>query len=139
MIILDTNIISELMKKTPNQQVMNWFDALSSQPIATTAITVAEIHFGLTNMGKGKRQENLTALFQTVLREDFSGYVLPFDQNAAKAYGLLAARLRKKGTPIGQSDTMIAAISMLHDAVLVTRNDKHFKHCGIDIANPFNA
>lgn len=137
MIILDTNILSELMKNAPDKAVLKWFDNLPPQPMATTSITAAELHYGLASLPKGKRRDALTRALALILQDDLRGLVLPFDALAAEHYGVLAAYLRKTGTPIGQNDTMIAAIALAHQGVLVTRNIKHFKHCNISVVNPF--
>ena len=139
MIILDTNIFSELMKTTPDETVLKWFDRLPPQPVATTAITVAELYYGLASLPKGKRRDGLKKALQMTLTDDLGGLVLPFGEAAAEIYGYLAARLQKTGTPIGQSDTMIAAIILQHGGLLVTRNIRHFKHCKIDVVNPFES
>lgn len=138
MIILDTNILSELMNRAPNPKVLKWFDAQAPQMLATTSITVAELHFGLNSMAAGKRRDELEKAIAETLDEDFQNSILDFDLSAAEAYGVLAARLRRNGTPIGQSDTMIAAIALTHEATLATRNTRHFIHCGIDVVDPFS-
>ena len=111
MIILDTNIISELTREKPNQDVFEWFDCQEPQALATTSITVAELWFGLNAMPQGKRQRQLEKSVTEMLDEDLDGNILPFDMAAAEAFGFLAARLKAQGTPVGQSDTMIAAIA----------------------------
>lgn len=138
MIILDTNIISELTKRAPNPGVLKWFDAQPPQMQATTSITAAELHFGICSMPQGKRRAELEKTITEMLNEDFRDSVLAFDSGAAEAYGVLAAKLRQDGTPIGQSDTMIAAIVLAHEATLVTRNRRHFANCRIDVVDPFS-
>lgn len=138
MIILDTNIISELMKPTPDENVWAWVDVLDSQAIVTTAITSAEILFGINTLPTGKKRTALLRAFEALLTEDFAE-ILPFDQAAAESYAVLQAQLRNQGTPIGQSDAMIASIAGVYDATLATRNIKHFETCGIDVVNPFAA
>jgi len=138
MIILDTNIISELMKSQPDPKVLAWADKQPDQPVVTTSISSAEIYAGLNALPNGKRKSALITAFAIVL-EEMIDEVLSFDQMASEAYGILAARLRESGTPIGQSDTMIAAIALVNEGTLVTRNIKHFKHCGITVVNPFES
>ena len=137
MIILDTNIISELTRDNPNQDVFEWFDRQEPQALTTTSITVAELWFGLKAMPQGKRQRQLEKSVTEMLDEDLDGNILPFDMAAAEAFGFLAARLKAQGTPVGQNDTMIAAIALSREAILVTRNDKHFINSGIEVVNPF--
>jgi len=136
MIIIDTNVLSELMKDKPDQAVIAWADKQASQPIAITAITSAELYAGLEALADGRRKTELLLAFEDILSEMIDA-VLPFDQAAAECYGILTAKLRVEGKPIGQSDSMIAAIAMVHDGTVVTRNTRHFEHCNIEIANPF--
>ncbi len=139
MIIVDANIISELIKQVPDQNVLDWLDHQEPQILATTAITVAELRYGTNSMPAGKRQAMLDGAITDMLEEDFRENILAFDTAAAEAFGILAARLRKQGTPVGQNDTMIAAIALVHEATLLTRNNRHFKQCGLDVVNPFAA
>lgn len=136
MIVLDTNIISELMKTNPDANVMNWSNSLPDQSVVTTAISCAEIHAGLAILQDGKRKQSLIAVFNLVV-ETVLHDVLPFDEKAAKIYGKLYADRRSSGLPTPQNDLMIAAITKAHGAILVTRNTKDFTHCGIEIVNPF--
>jgi len=136
MIIVDTNVLSELMKHNPDQAVITWADNQASQAITTTSITSAEIYAGLGALPDGKRKKELLAAFADILSEMID-VVLPFDQAAAECYGALTARLRSDGKTIGQSDSMIAAIALIHDGTVVTRNTRHFEHCNIELANPF--
>ncbi len=137
MIILDTNILSELIRQRPDRNVLNWFETQEPQVLSTTAITVAELRFGTNSMPAGKRRSLLDSTITTMLEEDFGENILPFDAIAAEAFGILAARLKARGTPVGQNDTMIAAIALVHEATLLTRNDKHFRQCGLGVVNPF--
>jgi len=137
MIILDTNVISELIKARPSRKVISWFERQSPQPLATTAITAAELWYGLNAMPEGKRRRALQEAVTDMLEKDFGGAILPFDLAAAEAFGFLAARLKALGRPAGHNDTMIAAIALSRDGVLVTRNDRHFRDSGVRIVNPF--
>ena len=136
MIILDTNIISEFMKPNPDEKVWSWADTLDRQAIVTTAITSAEILFGINIMPSGKRQAQLLKALEALLVEDIAE-ILPFDQAAAEAYAILSVDLRNKGRPVGEYNCMIAAIATVYDAKLATRNTKHFGECGIELVNPF--
>lgn len=140
MIILDTNIISELMKTNPDMRVMNWSKTLDikmgAQTVATTSICCAEIHAGLSILEDGKRKQGLMAIFNLVLETVLTD-VLPFDDKAAKIYGDLYASQRARGAPTPQNDLMIAAITRVHNATLITRNTKDFENCGIEVVNPF--
>lgn len=138
MIILDTNVISELIRKVPAPQVLQWFDQQSTQPVMTTAITVAELRYGVHSMPRGKRQQELDAAIAGMLEQQFPGNVLSFNTATAEIYGVLAASLRSQGIVIGQSDMMIAATTLQYNATLATRNTRHFVHCNLKLADPFS-
>jgi predicted nucleic acid-binding protein len=139
MIILDTNVISELMRERPDPRVMAWLRAQPPQQLMTTAITVGELRFGAKALAEGKRRDALDAAITEMLQGPLKRSVLAFDLSAAEVYGALSAELRRKGTPIGMSDSMIAAIALFHDATLATRNTKDFIPCGVRVVNPFSA
>lgn len=137
MVILDTNIISEALAPRPNTSVMDW---LTTQPIAsvfTTAITKAEILRGLRTLSEGKRRRDLEAAIQPIFAIEFEGRVLPFDSEAADAYADIAARRRKIGKPISQSDAQIAAIALSRGAAIATRNANDFSEIGLTIIDPW--
>jgi len=138
MIILDTNIVSELMKTQPDEGVLSWFSELSGQAIMITSITVAELRYGVAALPNGKRRTRLDTLITEMIDEDFESSILDFGRQAGEAYGLLAAELKNKGIGVGQSDVMIASIAVVNEATLATRNEKDFEHCGINIINPFS-
>ena len=137
MIILDTNIVSELMKAEPDSSVLKWFESLENQPLMITVITVAELRFGVSALPDGKQKDQLSAAITAMINEEFDARVLEFNQASAEAYGILLAKLRKEGITMSQSDAMIAAIALINEAQLVTRNTRDFEHCGIEIVNPF--
>lgn len=139
MIILDTNIISELFRQQPAFEVMAWLEAQPAQALVTTSITLAELRFGVHSMPSGKRKEHLVNAITEMLESHLLEAILPFDQGAAEIYGMLAADLRNRGIEVGQSDKMIAAITLFHDVTLVTRNEKDFLPCHVNVFNPFNA
>lgn len=136
MIILDTNIVSEMMKTKPDQSVSTWFENLPAQPIRTTVITTAEIYAGLAALPEGRRRRDLETSFGTII-QTILGPALPFDQQASEIYGALHGALRAQGQSAGLMDTMIASIVSAKGATLATRNVKHFEPCGIPIINPF--
>jgi predicted nucleic acid-binding protein len=138
MIILDTNIISELFRKVPAPQVMTWLAGQPVQELVTTSITIAELRFGAQSLPKGKRRDTLNAQITVMLKKQLIGTVLPFGQEEAEMYGGLAADLRRRGVAIGMADKMISSITLLQDATLATRNTKDFLPCGVKVVDPFN-
>ena len=137
MIVLDTNVISELMRGTPDPRVIVW---LASQPIAgvfTTTLSQAEILYGLRLLSEGRRRDDLFAAARPMFDEDLAGRILPFDSDAAIVYPEIAAGRRQAGHPIGQIDAQIAAIVRSRGARLATRNVRDFTGCGIDVVNPW--
>ena len=137
MIILDTNVISELMKTQKSAIVREWVAAQPLMSLFTTTITQAEILYGIALLPGGKRREQLSQTAQLMFSEDFAGRVLAFDQNAAVAFAHIASQRRKNGTPISQPDAQIAAICYTHKATIATRNITDFEGCGISIINPW--
>ncbi|MBD2294500.1 type II toxin-antitoxin system VapC family toxin [Anabaena sphaerica FACHB-251] len=137
MIILDTNLLSELMKPKKSEAVRNWTNQQPLMSLFTTTITQAEILYGITLLAEGKRRDELAQAAQLMFSEDFAGRILPFDQNAAVAFANIASQRRKNGTPISQADAQIAAICYIHRATIATRNVSDFKGCGINIINPW--
>lgn len=136
MIVFDTNVISELMKVTPDAAVQRWYEAHRSKGLYTTAITVAEVRHGIERLPDGRRKDKLS----DAVREIFTKYVdviLPFDAYAAVIYAEVAAERERAGLPIGQSDAKIAAICRLIDATLATRNTKDFAGTGVTLVNPW--
>lgn len=136
MIILDTNVLSELMRPAPSAAVENW---VSRQPVAgifISAITEAELRYGLALLPEGRRQRQLVTEVEAMLAEEFAGRILPFDSPAASAYARIAAR-RRSGRPIAQADAQIAAIAASRGASLATRNVADFANCGIDLVDPW--
>jgi predicted nucleic acid-binding protein len=136
--ILDTNVISEPMQPAPSAAVMAW---LSQRPensrFFITAITVAEILYGIGLLSKGKRHDKLLAEAEATFAEDFAGHILPFDEEAARAFPKIAAGRRAQGRPIADLDAQIAAIARCRGAILATRNTADFEHCGLRLVNPW--
>jgi predicted nucleic acid-binding protein len=137
MIILDTNVLSELFKPTPAPEVLGW---LAMQPVPslyTTAVTQAEMLFGLEIMAKGKRRSVLESLTQRMFEVTFVDRILSFDADAARQFALIASYRRALGRPITLGDAQIAAIARSRGAKLATRNTADFEHCGIDVLSPW--
>ena len=139
MILLDTNVLSELMRAKPAPEVLAWVDAQPSGQLYTSAITVAEILYGIARMADGKRKQGLLELATLMFEEDFSGRILPFDTDAAVHYAGLAAESEAKGKVVDMADGQIAAIAALYEARVATRNVRHFDYLGVPVINPWEA
>ena len=138
MIVLDTNVLSELMRPRPAAQVVRWVEGQPSIELFTTAISEAEILCDIELLPRGRRRDGLLAAAESMFAEDFSGRVLPFDSSAARAFFSIAARRRAVGKPISHADAQIAAIVQLNNATLATRNVRDCDACGIRLHNPWS-
>jgi predicted nucleic acid-binding protein len=139
MIILDTNVISELMRPKPSAQVVSWVAKQSAIELFTTSITEAEIFYGVELLTTGKRRVGLLAAAEAMFETDFAGRILDFDSDAARAFSRIGARRRALGKPISHADAQIAAIAQLHRAALATHNVADFANCEIRIIDPWAA
>ena len=139
MIVLDTNVLSELMRRRPAARVVRWVDGQDASALAITAVTVAELLYGVARLPDGARKAKLAAAADALVREDFSGRVLPFDVAAAAHYAELAAERDRNGRPISVSDGQIAAICRCHGAALATRNVRDFDATGVSVRDPWSA
>jgi predicted nucleic acid-binding protein len=137
-IILDTNVLSELMRSSPSVQVFAWAAAQPATELFTTAITEAEIFYGIELVNKGKRRDGLLSAAEAVFSETFANRILAFDSPAARAYANILAHRRRIGKPTSHADAQIAAIAHIHAATLATRNVAHFEACGIRLINPWD-
>lgn len=137
MIVLDTNVISELTRRTPAPDVISWLDSLTAAEVATTAITAAELLHGLARMPDGHRKSELAAAVHGMLSDDFQGRILPFDEPAAERYADVVTRRERLGRPIGVADAQIAAICRAIDATLATRNIGDFEETAVTLINPW--
>jgi predicted nucleic acid-binding protein len=137
MIVLDTNVVSELMRENADENVLAWLEGQASSALFTTTLSEAEVRLGLAFLATGKRR---TALVHAAddLFKDFGPRVLTFDSDAAVAYALIGAERKRAGRPIAVIDAQIAAIVRVHGAVLATRNVKDFQGCGIDLIDPWS-
>jgi predicted nucleic acid-binding protein len=139
MIILDTNVLSELVRAKPDENVLAWLDARNSQDLQTTAITVAELLYGVQRLPNGRRKTGLRDAIDSMLADELAGKVLAFDGNAARQYATLVVARETAGRPIGAADAQIAAICRSHGAALATRNGKDFDATGITVMDPWTA
>lgn len=136
MIIVDTNVASELMRPAPSPVVAAWVRAHSATELYTTAITLAEIGYGIERLPHGRRKEALRVTAQEVF-SGFAEQVLPFDASAAVAYAGIVDHRERAGTPMDGFDAQIASICRTRDATLATRNGKDFEDTGIGVIDPW--
>lgn len=137
MIVLDTNVLSELMRADPSPAVVRFVADRPAASLFTTTVTEAEILYGLELLPHGRRRDALRSALTAVFESDFKGRVLPFDSSAARAYAELAVARRRAGRPISQMDAQIAAIAASREASIATRNVRDFEGCGVVIVDPF--
>lgn len=137
MIIIDTNVISELLRPIPEPVVEAWLGEQDGLSIYLTAISEAELRYGVAILPSGKRRDGLSVAIDRIMRDDMSGRILPFDSAAARLYAEIAASRRSTGKPISQADCQIAAIARAHTALVATRNTPDFEGCGIGLINPW--
>jgi toxin FitB len=139
MIVLDTNVLSELMKAAPADRVVHWVAAQPAAGLCTTSITQAEVLHGIMLLPPGKRRTAVEAAAVAMFEEEFGGRILPFDSAAAPSYARIAAQRRRAGRPISHFDAQIAAIALATGAALATRNVTDFDGCGVKLINPWGA
>jgi len=137
-ILLDTNVLSALMQRDLDQSVVGWLDGLPAESVWTTSVTVFEVRFGLEILAKGRRRRSLEEALTKALEEDFEGRVLPFDQAAAEAAAMIAAKQRRAGRPVVIRDVQIAGIAAARRATIATRNVRHFEGLGLAIIDPWS-
>jgi predicted nucleic acid-binding protein len=135
-IIVDSNVVSELMRSSPSPQVRDWVSAQAPDELCTTAITVAEIRYGLERLADGRREQSLLSAATEVFAA-FSDYIQPFDADAAIWYATIVARRDRLGLPVDGFDAQIAAICRTRGAALATRNAKGVRETGIDVIDPW--
>lgn len=136
MIVLDTNVVSELSKPKPDPTVVSWVDAQSE--LAITAPGLGDLRFGVARLPAGKRRTALSDAIDQFVTDDLDGLVLPFDVASADAYGPIVAARERAGNPVGIADAQIAVICHVHDAALATRNVRDFLNTGIELVNPWD-
>jgi predicted nucleic acid-binding protein len=137
--ILDTNVLSELMKPEPSEDVSRWTAGHPSATLYVTSITQAEIVHGILLLPNGKRRHALETAAEAMFAEEFAGRILPFGSEAARPYAEIAASRSRVGRPISHFDAQIAAIARIHGARLATRNVTDFAGCGIEVVDPWEA
>ncbi|HEX4773118.1 MAG TPA: type II toxin-antitoxin system VapC family toxin [Bryobacteraceae bacterium] len=137
MIVLDTNVLSEVLRPSPSDLVLNWLAAQQPSEVFLTAITQAELLYGVELLPASKRRLQLHAAIEQLLRDEFRARILPFDEESARAFPKIVSGREKMGRRISQFDAMIAAICQARRAVLATRNVRDFEHCEVQVVNPW--
>ena len=137
MIVLDTNVLSELMRQKPAERVVQWMEPQANSSLFTTTVTQAELLYGVSVLPAGRRKEALAAAVDEMFEHDFKGRVLPFDGSAAVTFAAICADRNRLGRPISQFDAQIAAIVRSRGAALATRNISDFDACGIRVIDPW--
>jgi predicted nucleic acid-binding protein len=137
MIVLDTNVVSELMRPTPAPAVLQWISGRAAASLYTTSVTQAEILHGVLSLPTGRRRRHIEAAAEAMFKEDFAGRILAFDSDAARPYAELVSERRRRGRPISQFDAQIAAIARVAGAVVATRNVADFENCGVSVVDPW--
>ncbi|MGC2162118.1 MAG: type II toxin-antitoxin system VapC family toxin [Silvibacterium sp.] len=137
MIVLDTNVISELFRPAPDRRVLYWVEAQEADELFTTSVTEAEMFSGIGFMAAGRRRSDLFSATEAYFRSDLAGRILSFDSAAARSYAEITAIRKRKGLSISAFDMQIAAIARTCNAVLATRNTKDFEFTGVQIVNPW--
>lgn len=136
--LLDTNVVSEWVKPRPNGNVIAWLAAASEDEVFISVCTFAELRFGVASMTRGKRRDRLDEWLRSDLPVRFDRRIVGIDVSIADAWGIIQARARRKGQPVGPMDGLIAATAAVHDMTIVTRNTKHFEAVGVPLLNPWD-
>jgi predicted nucleic acid-binding protein len=135
-VVLDTNVVSELMRSAPAGGVLAWADRQDPAAVCTTSVTLAEVSYGIERLPPGRRRGLLQAAAEDVFTA-FADRILPFDAAAVGHYAQVVVEREHAGAPISGFDAQIAAICRLHDAVLATRNTSDFDHLGLELVDPW--
>ena len=139
MIVLDTNVVSELMNPAGTPTVHAWSKTHRSTELFTTAISEAEIFYGIELLRPGKRREQLMHQAEAMFGHEFAGRILGFESGAARNFSRILSHRRGIGRPMSYADAQIAAIAQLHSATVATRNVADFADCGVDVVDPWAA
>ena len=136
-ILLDTNVLSELLRAEPDGSVLAWFAGQRTETLFVSTVTQAEMLVGVAVLPVGRRRTHLQQAVEAMFRDDFAAHVLPFDDLAAAAYARVVAARRRAGRPIAQFDAQIAAIAVCREMGLATRNGTDFEGCGLTLHDPW--
>lgn len=138
MIVLDTNVLSEIMRAKPDPAVLAWLDAQAPADLWLNAVVAAELLYGVARLPEGARKKQLALAVAAMLEQDFSGQILSFDLSAASVYAVMLAERAHIGQSMAMADAQIAAICLSRNAALATRNTKHFEGLGLTLVNPWD-
>jgi predicted nucleic acid-binding protein len=136
-IILDTNVLSALMRTAPEAQIVRWLDHQPAESIWITAVTLFETRLGLALLPRGRRRQLLELAFDRLLQEDLENRLLDFDSVAATEAAALAAARQRAGRTVDMRDTQIAGIALARRATLATRNVRHFQELSVNVIDPW--
>lgn len=139
MIVLDTNVVSEAMRVSPDQAVVDWMDGQPARDLAITAVTAAELLYGVARLPGGARRTQIEKQVTTVINVTFAGRVLAFDGRAAACYATIVSEGERAGRSIPTADAQIAAICRAHRTILATRNTRDFEDVGVALHDPWRA
>jgi predicted nucleic acid-binding protein len=137
MIILDTNVVSELMRPAPERMVLRWFSTQAAEDLHVTTVTMAEILYGIELTSSSRRREVVRAGAEKMFGEVFADRTLAFEDRAARAFSQIVSSRRRQGKQMSGIDAQIAAIARIHGATLATRNTYVFEGCGVRLVNPW--
>lgn len=137
MIVLDTNVVSELMRPTPSEAVHRWLAQTTAETLVTTVVTVAEVEYGIVRLPDSRRRADLVDRFEALIGPDFGFTLLPFDEPAARLAGHFRHEREAQGLSAQFADMVIAGIAARFDASIATRNSGDFSNIGIDVVNPW--
>src|SRR5262245_40880458 len=139
MVILDTNVVSELMEAEPHATVIKWLDRQAWSSVWTTSVSVMEVRYGLAIMPAGRRRSERQAAFTRLIEQNFERRVLAFDELAAEEAASLMGARHRAGRPVDLRDTMIAGIALAQRATIATRNVRHFEGLSVPVVDPWRA
>ncbi len=137
MIVLDTNVVSELMRPSPDARVLRWFTNQSAEDLHVTAVTMAEILYGIELISTTRRRDAVRAAADKLFEAVFAERILTFEDRAARAFSQIASSRRRQAKPMSDFDAQIAAITRVHAATLATKNPYVFEGCGVRLVNPW--
>jgi tRNA(fMet)-specific endonuclease VapC len=135
--LLDTNVISELVARQPDQAVLTWIEARDQTAVYLSVITIGEIHRGIERLPESAKQARLRAWMSDDLLVRFGDRIVPIDVGVMMAWGSMVARLIREGRPLSAMDSLIAAQAIHHGYSLVTRNEADFRGTGVNVVNPW--